>query len=66
MKQKCPCFGCEDRHITCHVYCKGYKDWKRAHDEIEAAKQTETQTRPDYRRYGWKQMKRLHERMRGR
>lgn len=32
IKGDCPCYGCEDRSITCHSECKKYIDWKAEHD----------------------------------
>lgn len=31
---KCPCYGCTDRSITCHDECKKYIDWKTERDAI--------------------------------
>lgn len=25
--RKAPCFGCADRHATCHAECDRYKEW---------------------------------------
>ena len=33
-KKICPCFKCEDRHITCHDTCKRYLNWKEEHEAI--------------------------------
>lgn len=30
----CPCKGCTDRTLTCHGFCKRYKDWKQEREEI--------------------------------
>lgn len=36
--KRSPCKGCEPpkRTITCHGFCKEYKQWKTEHDEMMA------------------------------
>ena len=34
INKKCPCYGCNDRSITCHDECKKYIEWKRERDAI--------------------------------
>ena len=29
MPKKCPCKGCVDRRLTCHGFCRQYKDWQK-------------------------------------
>ena len=29
MPKKCPCNGCADRRLTCHGFCRQYKDWQK-------------------------------------
>ena len=29
MKEKNPCFNCNDRNATCHANCIRYEDWKQ-------------------------------------
>ena len=28
--KKCPCYGCEERHASCHGSCQKYKEWQEA------------------------------------
>ena len=39
----CPCRGCADRTLTCHVVCRRYGSWKEEHERMRESR-TETGT----------------------
>lgn len=41
---RCPCKGCDRRTVTCHGFCRAYKEWKA---EDSRQKQEEKQEWPD-------------------
>ena len=42
MRRKAPCSAdCERRTITCHSFCKEYKEWKAEIEETNALRQKE-------------------------
>lgn len=41
---KCPCKECFHRTLTCHGFCKGYKEWKAWLDEKNEKKRKEIES----------------------
>ena len=45
MKANAPCYGCEDRRVGCHGYCKTFLTWQDQHVEN---KERENQKRNEF------------------
>ena len=48
---KCPCYGCNDRSITCHSECEKYIDWKTEHDAERERIRQERELNRDFTYY---------------
>jgi hypothetical protein len=33
--QKNPCYGCSERHSSCHSKCPAYREWKAEHEALK-------------------------------
>lgn len=60
----CSCKGCNCRRVGCHAICKKYKEFKEQIQEINLAKERETNIRADkvngYIRYYKRNKNQLH------
>jgi len=41
MKNKVPCYECQDRHISCHDTCEIYLTWQKEHIERKRQEKAE-------------------------
>lgn len=35
---KVPCYGCDDRYVTCHSGCERYQDWVKEREILNSNK----------------------------